>query len=71
MLKHVLGSRIGKVLQISFRPISTNSLTISTVSMAIESPWKDILINTSHVLRQSILAKISGRSIGNYYGTVY
>jgi len=38
MLKHVLGSRIGKVLQISFRPISTNSLTISTVSMAIESP---------------------------------
>ena len=40
-------------------------------SMAMESLQKDLLIDVSHVLRQSILAKILGRSTGNYYGTVY
>jgi len=34
-------------------------------------PLKNLLINTSHISRQLILAKISGRSTGNYYGTIY
>jgi len=46
-------------------------LTILTVSMATESPQKDLSINTSHVSRQSIMAEISGRSTGNHHGTVY
>jgi len=57
--------------QTSFGHISINSLMILTVSMAVESPQKDLLIDTSYVSRQSILAKISGRSTGNYHSTVY
>jgi len=57
--------------QTSFSHISTNSSTILTVSMAMESPWKDLLIDTSHASKQSVLAKILGRSTGNHYGTVY
>ena len=57
--------------QTSFGHISINSLTILTVSMATESPQKDLSINTSHVSRQSIMAEISGRSTGNHHGTVY
>jgi len=59
------------MLQTLFGHISINSLTILTVLMAMESPQKDLLINTSHILKQSVLAKISGRSTGNHYGTVY
>jgi len=44
---------------------------ILTVLMAIESPQKNLSINTSHVLRQLVLAKISGKSIGNHYDTIY
>jgi len=39
--------------------------------MATESPWKDLSIDTSHVLKWSVLAKILGRSTDNHYGTVY
>ena len=39
--------------------------------MATESPQKDLFIDASHILRQSVLAEISGRSTGNYYGTIY
>ena len=39
--------------------------------MATESPWKDLSIDTSHVLKWSVLAEILGRSTGNHYGTVY
>ena len=59
------------VSQTSFGHISINSLMILMVSMAIESPQKDLSINVSHVSRQSVLAKILGRSTGNHYGTVY
>ena len=44
---------------------------ISMVSTAPESPWEDLSIDTSHVLKQSVMAKILGRSTGNHYGTVY
>ena len=44
---------------------------ILTVSMAMESPWKDLLIDTSHALKQSVLAEILGRSTSNHYGTIY
>jgi len=44
---------------------------ILIVSMAMESPQKDLSIDTSHVLRQLVLAEISGRSIDNHHGTVY
>jgi len=60
-----------KVSQTSFGHISINSLTILMVSMAMESPKKDLLIDASHILRQSILAKILSRSTGNHYITVY
>ena len=51
--------------------ISINSSIILTVSIAMESPQKDLLINASHVLRQLILVEILGRSTGNHYSTVY
>jgi len=57
--------------QTSFSHISTNSSTILMVSMAAESPWKDLSIDTSHASKQSVLAKILDRSTGNHYGTVY
>jgi len=57
--------------QTSFGYISTNSSTIPTVSTATESPWEDLSIGTSHASKQSVLAKILGRSIGNHYGTIY
>jgi len=57
--------------QTSFGYISIKFLTILIVLTAMESPWKDLLINTSHVLRQSILAEILGRSTGNHHGTIY
>jgi len=44
---------------------------ILTVSMAMESSQKDLLIDASHISRQLILAEISGRSTGNHYGTIY
>ena len=59
------------VSQTSFSHISTNSLTILTVSMATESPWEDLSIDISHASNWSVLAKILGRSTGNYYGTIY
>jgi len=59
------------LLQTSFSHISTNSSTILTVSMATESPWKDLSIGTSHTSKQSVLAEILGRSTGNHHGTIY
>jgi len=59
------------VSQTSFGHISTDSLTILTVSMATESTWKDLSIDTSHASKQSVLAKILGRSTGNHHGTIY
>ena len=59
-----------KLSQTSFSHISINYLTILTVSMATESPWKDLSIDTSHISKQSILAEILGRSTGNYHSTV-
>jgi len=57
--------------QTSFGHISINSSTIFMVSMATESPQKELSINASHILRQSILAKILSRSTGNHHVTVY
>jgi len=57
--------------QTSFGHISINSLKIPTVLMATESPWKDLLIDTSHISRQLILAEILSRSTSNYYVTIY
>jgi len=59
------------VLQTSFKLIFTNLSMIFTVLTAPESSWKDLLINTSHISRQSIFAKILGKSVDNYYGTIY
>ena len=61
----------GFLSQTSFGHISINSSLILMVSMATESPWKDLSINTSHVSRQSIMAKILDRSTGNHHGTIY
>ena len=58
-----------KVSQTSFGHISTNSLTILTVLMATESPWKDLSIDTSYALKQSVLAEILGRLTSNCKGT--
>jgi len=44
---------------------------ILIVLMAPKSPWKYISINTSYVSKQSIMAKILGKSTDNHYGTVY
>jgi len=44
---------------------------ILTVSMAMESPWKDLSIGTSHVSKQSVLAEILGRLTSNHYSTIY
>ena len=60
-----------RISQTSFSHISINSLTIPTVLMATGSPWKDLSIDTSHVLKQSVMAKILGRSTGNHHGTIY
>ena len=60
-----------KVSQTSFGHISTNSLTILTVLMVTESPWKDLSIDTSYALKQSVLAEILGRLTGNHHGTIY
>ena len=57
--------------QTSFGHISTNSSTIPTVSTATESPWKNLLIGTSHTSKKSVLAEILGRSTGNHHGTIY
>jgi len=59
------------LLQTLFSHISINSSTILMVLTAIESPQKDLLINTSHVSRQSVMAKILSRSTGNHHVTVY
>ena len=57
--------------QTSFGHISINSSMILTVSKAMESPQKDLSIDASHILRQSILAEILSRSTGNHHVTVY
>ena len=44
---------------------------ILMVLMAMESPWKDLSINTSHFSKQSIIAEILGKSTGNYHDTIY
>jgi len=60
-----------QVSQTSFSHISINSLTILTVLTALESPLKDLSIDTSHVSRQSMMAKILGRSTGNLLNHQY
>jgi len=55
--------------QTSFSHISINSSLILMVSMATESPWKDLSIDTSYVSRQSIIVEILGRLTGNCKGT--
>ena len=57
--------------QTSFGHISINSSTISMVLIVPKSPYENLLIDISHVLRQSILAEISGKLVDNYYGTIY
>jgi len=42
--------------------------SILTVSTATKSPQRDLLIDASHILRQSILDEILGRSTGNHHG---
>jgi len=59
------------VSQTLFGHISTDSLTILTVSTATESPWKDLSIDTSYASKRSVLAEILGRSTSNYHGIVY
>jgi len=44
---------------------------IPMILMAPQSPWEDLSIDTSHILKQSIVAKILGRSTGNHHGTIY
>ena len=39
--------------------------------MAMESPWKDLSTDTSHVLKQSILTELLSKLVGNHYGTTY
>ena len=57
--------------QTPFGHISINSLMILMVSMTMESPLQDLSIDTSHVSKRLIMAKILGRSTGNYHSTVY
>ena len=64
-------ARKKQVSQTSFGHISINSPSILTVSMAMESPWKDLSIGTSHASKKSVLAKILGRSTSNHHGIVY
>ena len=63
--------RVWEISQISFGHISINSLTILMVLKVMESPQKDLSIDVSHILRQSILAKILSRSTSNHYVTIY
>jgi len=67
----VLLNDLENMSQTSFGHISINSLTILMVSMAMEIPWKDLLIDTSHSSKQSVLAEILSRSTGNHHGTIY
>ena len=57
--------------QTSFGHISINSLIILTVLKVPKSTQKDLFIDASYILRQSVMAKILSRSIGNHYVTVY
>jgi len=57
--------------QTLFGHISINSSMILMVSRATESSQKDLLIDASHISRQSILAKILSRSTDNHHVTVY
>ena len=66
-----LSSVVYILSQTSFGHISINSSFILTVSMATGSPWKDLLIDTSHILRQSIMVEILGKSTSNHHSTVY
>ena len=59
------------LLQTSFGHISISSSTIPTVLMVPKSPWKDLSIDTSQVLKRSVMAEILDRSTGNHHGTVY
>ena len=60
-----------KISQTSFGHICISSLTVPTVLMAPKSPWKDLSIDTTHVLKRLVMAEILGKSTGNYYGTIY
>ena len=57
--------------QTSFGHISINSSMILMVSKAMESPQKDLSIDASHILKQSILAEILSRLTGNHHITIY
>jgi len=60
-----LEPREGVMSQTSFGHISINYPSILMVSMATESPQKNLSIGISHVSRRSIMAEILGRSTGN------
>jgi len=53
-----------------FGPISTNSLTISTVLTVPESSYEDLLVNTKYFSRKLILVKLLGKSVDNYHNTI-
>ena len=67
----IFALQIRSTMQACHKLYSAISPSILMVSMAMKSPWKDLLIGTSHVSRRSIMAEILGRSTSNYYGTVY
>jgi len=44
---------------------------ILMVSIALESLWKDLLIYTSHILGQLVLAELLSKSVDNHHSTTY
>ena len=50
--------------------ISINSSTILSLN-GYGKPLKNLPIDASHVLRQSVLAEILGRSTSNHHSTIY
>ena len=44
---------------------------VSMVSIALGHKWRDLSIDANHISKQLILAEISGKSVDNYYGTIY
>ena len=59
------------MLQTSFGLISINSSMVSMVSIALGHKWRDLSIDANHISKQLILAEVSGKSVDNYYGTIY
>jgi len=60
-----LEPREGVMSQTSFSHILINSSMFFTILTTPKSSYKDLLINTSHVSRRSILAKLLRKSVDN------